>query len=235
MPEIPFFIPTRDRTSSLQQLLVRLRELGQKPELTYLVDMDSTYEPMLDLLKLCEDDGYKVVRTGHNYGARGLFQKGIIAAHIGLTKPFFLSDPDVVPVEDCRKDLLAHMHRCLSRYTGHDKIGLSLKIDDIPDFYPLRERVIKWETKYSARVANVHLFHADVATTFCIIRSMHHADKIGVSRGSARLRDCWARHLSWYLDPDNLPPDEAYYYKHAPKRPWGAPVPGVSWQIEVKK
>lgn len=233
MGHLPFFIPTRDRLTCLQQLLVRLRDLGQPPDLTWIVDMDSTFDPMNEFLHEIEDrDGYRVMRLGNNWGARGLFQRGIIKKFVGKG-PFFLSDPDVVPEDDVRKDLLGHMQRCLDRYPAYHKIGMSLRIDDLPDHYPEKQRVIDWESRFSVKPVNHHLFEAGVATTFTIVRSIAHTNHLGDVGQSARLRDGMAKHTAWYLDPNNLPPDEAHYYRHAPKRPAGSPTPGTSWRVAV--
>jgi hypothetical protein len=226
-----FFIPVRDRLTCLVSLLKRLEELGQPRELTYLIDMDSSYPPLLEKLREWGQSDYVVYYNQQNSGSRGMFGHGILAQFLQPDEWFFLSDPDVVPTPECRPDLLQHMRNCMTLYGRYVKIGLSLKTDDIPAHYPQRGRVQRWEAKYQRKIANQHLINADVATTFCIIRGYqtHDADGNCEESAKARLRSCWGRHLAWYLDPDNLPPDELHYFQNAPIRPWAGKTPGVTW------
>ena len=91
-----FFIPTRDRHVCLERLLEWLKNNGQDPGETFLVDMVSTYGPMKDLLSQWSREGYRVMRMDRNMGARGLFKHGVIKAWCPKGA-FFLSDPDIVP------------------------------------------------------------------------------------------------------------------------------------------
>ncbi len=58
---------------------------------------------------------------------------------------YVYTDPDVLPTEDTPKDFMQYFMDILNRYPEIDKVGFGLKMDDIPDHYPKKDKVIKWE------------------------------------------------------------------------------------------
>lgn len=229
-----FFIPTRDRFTTLEKLLAWLKANGQDPGETYLVDMNSTFEPMCDRLTQWHREGYRVLLTGKNLGARGMFKAGIIKAR-QPRGAFFMSDPDVVPADTCKPDLLERMHRFLGRHPAFTKAGLALRIDDLPEHFPFREQVQKWEARFWAgqEIGKSGFRPASLATTFCCVRDVHHVTKWAYSSGrdARSMPPDLGIHEPWYLDPDNMPEDELYYYDHAPRRDPGNPGAGTSWSL----
>ena len=228
--KIPLLIPTRDRYTCLIQLLDAVGHCIDFEDV-YLVDMASTYPRTVEFLASVSDLGINVLRKD-NLGSRGMLRDPDVRKIIG-DKPFFLLDPDVVPCHTNRKDWLEHMRRCIDRYKDFDKIGLSLRVDDLPDHYPRKAEVIEWERRFSAKKVNQHLFDAEVGSTFHICRGVQHLDRDANAKAgrNARLTDCWARHRPWYWNPRQMLPDDAYYLEHAPKRRPGVPEPGVTWGI----
>lgn len=227
----PIFIPVRDRWRCADHLIDWLQRHGMPAHRINLIDCGSTYPVHLLMLETWAKRGLHVIKVS-NIGARGMFARGgIIEKMVGRQKPFFVSDPDIYPCWTTRLDVLEHMVRLLSK-TQATKIGFSLKIDDIPDHYPQKLRVEEWEKRFWKHPINEDLYNAEVATTFCIVRSLDHCDEAGNAKGlNVRMAPPEvARHTSWYLDPRYLPDDERYYYEAAPIRPPGAPVPGVTWR-----
>lgn len=224
-----FFIPTRDRHRCLTRLLDAIAT--HIPfERVWIVDMESTFPRMLEFLAGLERIGVRVLRRP-NLGARGMLRDPEVRRAIG-DGPFFMSDPDVVPSNSIRPDFMQHMVRCLDRYKQFVKFGLTLRTDDLPDHFPRKQEVIDWERRFTQKQLNVHLYEAEVATTFCIVRGLRFLDNDANSDGKdARLVGCTARHTSWYLNPASMPDDERYYLDHAPRRRPGVPEPGVTWNI----
>lgn len=229
-----FFIPTRDRFNTLVKLLAWLKANGQDPGETYLVDMNSTYPPMRELLAGWRKEGYRVLLTKQNFGARGMFRHGIIRQHCPRGA-FFVSDPDIVPADTCKPNLLARLHRFLGRHPGYTKAGLALKIDDLPTHFPFHERVRKFESRYwkSRPIGKSEFRQAALATTFCCMRSVDSVNEWCYSKGkdARTMPPDLGIHEPWYLDPDNMPEDEQYYYDHAPRRQPGKPEAGTSWTL----
>lgn len=231
----PFFIPVRDRCGTLFSMLQWLWTHGHPQDQVHLVDMGSTYPKIVDWLKDIEAAGANVHRPG-NIGARGLFKRGgIIEQVVGRKDSFFLSDPDIVPAPSCRLNLLQHMAACLGRYGDLTKVGLSLEITDIPDHFPHKQHILDFEARYWKKQLNGHLWDAAIATTFCIVRSLDHCDEKAYTKkgkDGRTVRPDIGIHTPWYLDPNKLPEDEAWYYKNTPRRRAGVPEPGTSWTLE---
>jgi hypothetical protein len=105
-----------------------------------------------------------------------------------------------------------HLQGILDRHPDVDKVGLGLRIDDLPDHGQHRDRVIEWEQQYWSDEIEAGVYRADVDTTFALYRSApdHH-----ITRSLRTGRPYVARHLPWYLDPASLPAEESYYRKRA--------------------
>jgi hypothetical protein len=135
-------ITVRDRLTPLQQLIAWLEVVGQHE--IWLCDNASTYGPLVEYLAVTP---YKVVRNTRNLGHRAPWLSGL-AAEIGHDKPFIVTDPDVVPTAGCPYDVLELFEHTLHSHTEFDKVGFSLKIDDLPDHYANKADVIAWETQF---------------------------------------------------------------------------------------
>lgn len=225
----PFFIPVRDRLTTLDKLMGWLESHGMSRRRVWLVDNGTTFGPTIEFLK---GISLNVIRPETNLGARGLFKLGgVIEKIAGRDKPFFISDPDILPAESCQSDLLQHLVRSLARYQEFVKVGLSLRIDDIPDSYPLKKQVQSWEKRFWVTEANRHFYRAEIATTFCLVRSLNHCDANGYGKGAQGRTKApnIGIHESWYFGPEHMPEDEAYYLKHVPLRRPGSVAPGSTW------
>ena len=124
--DVPVFVNCRDRVSSLRLLVSWLERAGH--ERIHLVDNDSTYEPLLEYY---ETTPHTVVRLGANCGHLAPWTMGVIEHH--ARGPYVVTDPDVVPTEECPPDAVARLLELLDRHPGHVKAGLGLVIDDLPD------------------------------------------------------------------------------------------------------
>jgi hypothetical protein len=228
----PFFIPVRDRYTTLAKLLAWLDHHSLPLDRVGIIDNGSTHKPMLKFLESLRLGGAKVVRPDTNIGARGLFKSGgYIERIVGRDKPFFISDPDILPAESCFPDLLQHLVRCLARYPLYAKVGLSLRTDDIPDGYPLKKQVQSWEKRFWKVKANAHFYNAEIATTFCLVRSLNRCDALGNAKGACGRTTApnIGIHESWYFTEENMPADEKYYLENVPQRRPGTMEPGSTW------
>ena len=57
-----------------------------------------------------------------------------------------VTDPDVVPTVTCPHDLVRRMLEALAASPTVGKVGPSLRVDNLPPHYLLREEVVEWET-----------------------------------------------------------------------------------------
>ena len=202
----PVVIVVRDRLACLDELVTWL-EANKVTEI-HLVDNDSSYPPLVSYL---DSSPHHVWRLGTKLGHEAPWVIGLVA-ELSSRGSFVVTDPDVIPDEACPPDVFDHLQRLLDRHADVDKVGLGLRIDDLPDHGQHRDQVVAWESRYWNDEVEPGVFRAAIDTTFALYRAAaeHHIDR--------SLRTGWpyvARHLPWYLDPERLPAEESYYRERA--------------------
>lgn len=206
MNQFPIFIISRDRLSCLQQLVAWLEKAGH--ERIYIVDNDSTYEPLLEWYKTTPHEIlWQYGNTGHN----GIWYNGTIEKVAG-DDYFVVTDPDVVPTEECPLDAVDYFKSLLDRFPDRTKAGFSLKIDDLPDHYKFKNEVIAHEGNYmSWGDPRENFVFAPIDTTFALYLPYASPDISFSVRTKAPYE---ARHLPWYIDSNNIDQEEKYYREH---------------------
>lgn len=206
MMQFPVIINVRDRLTPLCELVSWLERVGQRD--IWLCDNDSTYEPLVEYLR---HTPHHVVRNGTNLGHRAPWLSGLVT-ELGLDRPFIVTDPDVVPSEECPDDALEVFHDVLMRSKGVDKVGFSLRIDDLPRHYEHRDAVIGWERQFWRERHPSGFWQAAIDTTLAVYRAGEH------HRNDRALRSPHpyvARHMPWYQDSANPDAEQTYYSEHA--------------------
>lgn len=204
--KLPIFINCRDRVTCLQRLVTWLLDADYQN--LYLLDNASTYPPLLAYYEHFQNDPrVTVVRLGQNLGYQALWASGILA-ELDVRTPYVYTDPDVLPIEDCPRGVVARLYQILCRYPGIDKVGLDIKTDDLPPGKD-RERATQW--RYRIEIEE-NLWYAPVDTTFALYAPVRYYVLAQALRTTGRLM---VRHLPWYFDSAHLPADEAYYIAHA--------------------
>lgn len=203
--QIPIIINNFNRLDSLKKLIDSLEKRGYTN--VYIIDNLSTFPPLLEYYKTCR---YTVFRLDQNIGMTALWSSGIYRR---FRNDFFVyTDSDVVPIEECPDDFLLFFLNTLKKYKLAQKVGFSLKIDDLPDCYAMKEDVIFWEKHFFDRKRDDFLYWAPIDTTFALYRpygKRKHANyNIEMYRTAFPYM---ARHLPWYIDSEN-PDDENQYY-----------------------
>lgn len=207
MIETPVFINCRDRLEPLQQLIGWLEDMGMQR--IHLVDNDSTFEPLLEFLERSEHD---VIRLDSNLGPLALFDDDRFTETLASQK-FIYTDCDILPM-GVPSDALDLFDSLLERYPVVDKVGFGLRIDDLPDDYPLAELVREWEGRFWLDEIEPNVFFAPVATTFALYRPGRNyleIDKPALRTGGAYV----ARHHTWYTAEADLGDDERHYRNRA--------------------
>jgi hypothetical protein len=189
----------------LLKLIEWLESAGMKN--IYIIDNLSTYPPLLEYYKKTK---YTVFKLDRNVGHEALWRTHIFMYF--KNQNYIYTDPDILPVEECPKNFIEHFITILTKYPQIDKVGFSLKIDDIPDYYEHKQKVIDWESQFWEKEIENGVFKAKIDTTFALYRA-----NINHQCWEATLRTGFpymARHLPWYLDKNNLPEWEKFYKKH---------------------
>ena len=171
-----------------------------------ILDNNSTYPPLLEYYKSCN---YTIHYLSENLGFLALW-KSTLYDDIYSKSYYILTDPDVIPDENCPKDFIAHFYNLLQKHPALDKVGFSLKIDDLPDHYDRKQKVIEIESPFwKHRVADDY-YNAVIDTTFALYRP---GVKGGFWLNAGRtLPPYSAQHLPWYEDSEN-PDEETIYYR----------------------
>jgi hypothetical protein len=221
------FICSYNRFEPLKSLISALTSRGYYN--IVILDNGSTYQPLLDWYKTL-DERLSVYFCANNYGPEALdCVRQLEPAfwekynHVILNEYHVYTDSDVIPVDEAPDSFIDDMVDLCKKY-NIPKLGLSLKIDDLPDSYVLKEKVVKHESSFFEREYIVDdkckLFKAPVDTTFAV-------NSPGLACGYSDYAyraagNYFARHAPWYFDSKNLPVDEIYYLKHivGPRPHW---------------
>ena len=204
--QFPIIINVRDRLEPLRDLVAWLEHVGQ--EQIWLNDNASTYPPMVEYL---DNSPHHVVRHSTNLGHRSPWLSGLVT-RLGLTRHFVVTDPDVVPSEECPHDALEVFRDALDANPGVDKAGFSLRLDDLPEHYEHRDDVILWESQFWKNEGPSGFFVAEIDTTFALYRPGEHHQNNKCLRSAPPYT---ARHMPWYQDSANPTEEQQYYVEHA--------------------
>lgn len=223
---IPIFIISFERLDALERSIRSYYENIKTPFEIVIMDFGSTFVPTLKYLKILEQKGIKV------YWKEKLSNKRRFNVCIDeIIQDYFkdhpknnyvITDPDIV-LDNVDGDVLDVYAHFLGLLPENFIVGPMLRIDDLPDHYPLKEEVAfkGWEAFYHSRKVNVIQYKGKtikyvlvrIDTTFAMNRAGTHWRR---HRMAARVLPPYAaRHLEWYLDPKNLTPDQKYYMEHA--------------------
>lgn len=204
--DIPIFIISFNRLSYLENLITKLENMGYTN--IKIIDNASSYPPLLEFY---EKIPYKVFRLKENMGHMVFWKSELFNEY--RKDLYVVTDPDILPLEDCPKDFMRVFYLYLKKYPKIKKAGFSLKIDDIPQNSKLYKEVMKWEKPYN-------LFHipftkacaADIDTTF----ALNLPDYLDVSRHFiTAIRTNYpyqVKHIPWYVTENSKLTDEDLFY-----------------------
>ena len=220
---VPVAINSFNRLETLRTELEWILSLDGEPSVIVL-DNASTYPPLLDYYRTLRHPRVQVVFLGYNSGLEGIED---ISRELKRYGRYVVTDPDLTPYPDTPSDILTRMHEALDRFPRYNIVGASMEIDDIPESYPLRDAVREWERRYwppQAEVVGEGLFDGWVDTTFGMYRP--EADVTRIEPALRMDRPYRLRHADWYLDPENLTEEQAFYQRVC--------TPVGSWNAKLK-
>ena len=209
---IPIFINARDRVGVMKQQIDWLLDAGYTNII--ILDNHSTYPPLLEYYKsFAADKRVRIIIFNQNLGFKSIWKSGILET-LNITTPYVYTDPDLVPVDSCPKNVIQRLLKILKKNTLIKKVGLGMVYDDITFYDKARWQEIE-QHYYDFTDVSKDLHYVQVDTTFALYVNCRHYNL----RFSMRtLGDLMAKHLPWYFDYDNLPEDELYYLEHADKQ-----------------
>lgn len=219
MKDTPIVILNKDRLHPVKLLVESLQKRSYNNII--IIDNQSTYAPLFDWYKNSNVDVFRndIPQTLFDTGA--FYRLAFELKHprfVDIVKTHYVyTDSDVVPIEDAPDDFIDAMIEVQNKHGVH-KVGLGLKIDDLPDT-DYSKAVLKLEKDFWVNRINddkYELYHAGIDTTFAIYAPNSHPL---LDMNCIRMAGNYmARHIPWYYDINNLPPDEFYYIKNLDPR-----------------
>lgn len=201
----PVIINNFNRLKPLDELVKWLRTLDGAVSIIIL-DNHSTYPPLLDYYHTLTKKGVCVIRLDRNRGTDALLP---LALSVRNTNKFVITDADLVPYPTTPKDILGKMCEVLDRYQSINHVGASLEVNDLPDHYPLKDSVIKWESQFWTNKFSDQLYIADIDTTFAMYRAGANVRKV---KPALRMnRPYTFSHVDWYVNPDSIDAEYKFY------------------------
>ena len=205
--EVPIIINNRNRYTYLKMMVNQLQSFGYKH--IYILDNDSTYQPLLEYYKVVNA---KVIFLKQNVGYKALWETDAFEQF--KNNYYVYSDPDILLQSDCPKDFVYQLYVHLNNYLGKEKAGVALKIDDLPDYYKLKNDVLKWENVNWKKRLKENVYDALVDTTLALYKPLAYgnAEECSAIRVAGKLS---AQHLPWYVDSENISEEELFYKNNA--------------------
>lgn len=208
--EIPIIIISFNQLFYLKRLIDFLKNFNYNN--IVIIDNNSTYKPLLEYFNEIESV-VTIHRLKQNYGhlvfwkVKELFEK--------YSKGYYVvTDADINPVRECPEDFLLKFKHILDNDFKFNKVGFSLKIDDIPLTNLNREKIIKWESRFWEKKTSEDDFIAKIDTTFALYRPSY---KYNFDNFMIAIRTKFpvqAIHGGWYIDNKNLSREQDFYYKN---------------------
>lgn len=207
---IPIIIISFNQLFYLKQLIDFLKKCNYTN--IVIIDNNSTYKPLLNYFETI-DSSVTIHRLNENYGHRVFWERKEMFDK--YSKGYYaITDADIVPNKDCPDDFILHFKRILDRNNTITKVGFSLKIDDLPEGYPNKQKVINWEKKFWNQINEYGDYLADIDTTFALYRPGSFDIEM-FFKGIRTKKPYEAMHGGWYLDKNNLTDEQKYYFKTA--------------------
>ena len=200
---VPIYINNFNNLArGFRRLVEWLRDAGY--ENVTVVDNGSTWGPLLEYYERSPE--LVVLRVGENLGPYAVWNLDL---H-NKGGQFVVTDPDVVPAVDCPRDVVRKLMEVRERFPVA-KVGVSLRIDNLPEHYRERERVVKWEGQFWTGIdPSGDVYHAAVDTTFALYDQGMRAWPAGPY---LRLAPPYTfEHLPWYED-SGRPSAELEFYR----------------------
>lgn len=222
---IPIFIITRDRLTSLKLVMESYRKNINSRFVIVLHDNGSTYPPMLEFLEEYERETGMVYRAGDHKNKK--HQLNSVSESIATYRHryefshYIVTDPDIELCGEVPGDILEFYAFLLETHKV-PVVGPSHRLDDIPEYYPLRNEVVRRMTErhFNKDIHSVtwegtqqSFVYSKLDTVFGMYLGNFPFRR--KQSGICTLSPYWARHLDWYINPGAFTEEQQYYLDHA--------------------
>lgn len=224
----PIFIITCDRLEVLKTSIRSYYDSIETPFEIVAIDFGSAYEPTREFLRHLEYEGKKVYwkeRIRFNTDLNSI--DGVIQDYFEARPKsnYVVTDPDIA-LDNVKGDILDIYSHLLNSVPEASVAGPMLRINDIPDHYPRKKELISESLHvdfHSRKVNTIQYKDKVIKYIFALIDTTFGMSRAGTHwkrhvNGVRVLPPYSARHLDWYLDPENLTQDQKYYAEHASRK-----------------
>ncbi|WP_353777930.1 glycosyltransferase family 2 protein [Winogradskyella sp. 3972H.M.0a.05] len=217
---IPIVIISYNQLEHLKKLINALKHRGYQN--IVILDNASTYPPLLEYFDTISNS-VEIHKLKSNDGHLSFWKNPDITKQ--YTRGYYVvTDPDIVPLEECPEDFMHTFRALLDKAYDVTKVGFSLKIDDIPNTNPNKENIENWESQFWNYKPNPKAYKAEIDTTFALYRPKYTYKKKRFTKAWRTDQPYQASHGSWYIDINALTEEQEYYMKTANE--------SASWQID---
>lgn len=215
-PSIPIIIINFNQLFYLKKLVNFL--VTRKFENIVIIDNNSTYLPLLDYYKTVPKN-VTVEYMHKNFGHMVFFESAELQKKYGQGF-YVVTDADIVPNDNLPEDFMNGMlDLLLKEFNEVTKVGFALDIENIPDYYVLKDKVIHWETQFWTRKygGRENSYLANIDTTFALYKPKYPTEfKNNYFVSAIRLaNDFTSQHGGWLIDHQNLTEEQEYYKANA--------------------
>lgn len=217
----PIFIQNFNQLTYLKKQVSWFLQAGYRN--IVIIDNASSYPPLLRYYEELGPSGsVRIIRRTETNGKLALWKEGILQ-QLNIAEEFVFTSSDIVPDRCCPGDVVAYLASQLRNHGQIFKIGLGLRVDDLPESYAFRPEVLVWESRFWRAPVARGLFMAPIDATFALYRA---GSEFALTPA---LRTGWpyvARHEPWYADSAHPSPEELYYRATLPpeRGTWGRDV-----------
>lgn len=214
LDQIPVFIISYNRLSYLTETIAALEKCGISN--IHIIDNNSSYPPLLEFYDNCK---YDVIRLKENGGHLVFWKNPIFDKY--RNDFYIVTDPDIVPIDECPKDFIERMFNVLRRYPFVKKVGFSLKLEDIPSNSIFSSEAVNWEKKYYKTYdRKIDAYYAIIDTTFALYLPDCISGNIPFLRAFRLGPPYQAKHLPWYKKQGEITEEDVYYSNHKTNGWW---------------
>lgn len=208
---IPIIIINYNRLADLKTLITFLQD--RKHKNIIIVDNKSTYPPLLEYYKTIE---HKVVieKMDKNYGHMVFWENRYL--YEKYSKGYYIiTDADIIPNKNLPQNYIEQLINILDKHKSVTKVGFALRIDNIPESYIHKQKVIDWEKKYWDNPIAEDLYLNELDTTFAVYPPRYNYNLLNFYFAIRVAGNFTAQHNGWYIDDKNLTEEEVFYFKTA--------------------
>lgn len=217
-------IAQRENTKSIPILIINFNQLfyleklinfliERKFENIIILDNKSTYPPLLEYYKKIESK-VNIEYLQENYGHQVLYKAPNLMEKY-CQGYYFLTDSDIVPNDNLPENFVVEMMKKLDQYFSKvTKIGFALRIDNIPNHFKLKEKVLTWEEKFWQNHVEPNGYLTTIDTTFALYKPQYGLQftNIDFLKGLRLAEDYSATHGGWYINTENLSEENQFYF-----------------------